>query len=118
MAPVNVTSAMLSIAVLPKNIYALPARFPPALLLGAPTITSLYPSPFTSPVEETEYPKLSPAAAPVNVTSAMLSIAAPPKYIYALPASVPPASLYGAPTITSLYPSPFTSPAEETELPK
>ena len=70
-APVNITSAMLSIVVPPKYVYALPASDPPASLYGAPTITSLYPSPFTSPAEKTEYPKLSPVAAPVNVTFAL-----------------------------------------------
>ena len=77
---------MLSITAPPKNIYALPAYVPPALLFGAPTITSLNPSPFKSPAVETDKPKSSYAAEPVNVTSAILSIAAPPKYIYDLPA--------------------------------
>jgi len=45
----------------------------------------------------------------------MLSIDVPPKYMYDLPALFPPAEFPKAPTIISPYPSPFTSPAVETE---
>lgn len=50
-------------------MYALPASAPAASLKEAPIIKSPYPSPFTSPAAETEFPKLSPEAYPVKYLS-------------------------------------------------
>ncbi len=81
-------------------------------------ITSPYPSPFTSPAVATVAPNSSPADIPFRVVEAEVDKPpAVPKNISAVP-GLPVLSPDGAPTITSLKPSPFTSPALETLMPK
>ena len=88
-----------------------------------PTITSPKPSLLKSPADATDPPKRSPALCPFKITfasaSARLVPVIPPKKIKALPELVNPLlSSRGAPTITSLFPSPLKSPAEATDRPK
>src|SRR6266536_590774 len=79
--------------------------------------TSSYPSPFTSPAEATEVPKEAYAWWGQTAQSgAVEGPVAEPRNRNAAPAS--PGPYNGAPTTTSSYPSPFTSPAEATEVPK
>ena len=56
-------------------------------------------------------------AGPVNIRSGTASGVLPPKKTYTRPTWVEPGPYTGAPTITSSKPSPFTSPADATELP-
>src|SRR6266542_5748008 len=80
-------------------------------------MTSAYPSPFTSPSEATDQPNQAPGWRPLAVESGVADgPRAEPRNRKAAPRS--PGPYNGAPTTTSSYPSPFTSPAEATEVPK
>src|SRR5437762_2570077 len=87
---------------------------------GAPTSTSLYPSAFGSPAEPTDQPNLTSACAGMSSGIQPADEARPaedPWYTNARPVAVPPYDPNGSPTITSLNPSPFTSPADATDQP-
>jgi hypothetical protein len=76
--------------------------------------TSPYSSPFASPASDTEKPRFAPAPPRITVSAAAGTPDADPRNRWAEPL---PESWNGAPTITSEYESPFTSPAPETENP-
>ena len=96
----------------PESTLVLPLRSSPA----APTTRSAIPSPLTSPAPLTEMPKKSLAESPKKLNRALPSdpesTRAPPRFAPSLK------KIPGAPTIRSSNPSPLTSPAPLTELPK
>src|SRR6266536_670679 len=79
-------------------------------------MTSSYPSSFTSPADATDQPNQAPGWRPLAVQSGVADgPRAEPRNRKAAPGS--PGPYNGAPTTTSSYPSPFTSPAEAPDQP-
>src|SRR5688572_23294363 len=77
----------------PRYRDALPSSAAPLSNLGAPTTTSPYPSPFTSPADDTEYPNHAFSWSDSAVDAAVASSPdAAPKYRYALPSFADPLS--------------------------
>ena len=90
----------------PRKMNAAPSPALGASYSGAPTITSPYPSPLTSPAAETLEPRLALSWSDSSRVAAVVGSeptipAAPPRNTKAAPSLLPPASYMGAPTTMS-----------------